>query len=256
MKIIPIPCLNDNYAYLIICPETQKAGVVDPAEAGPVLKEIRKQKVLLTAILNTHHHWDHVSGNEELLRKIPGLSIYGHVSDKDRIPKQNVFLVEGDKISIGNLEGTFTHSPGHTSGSVIYYFGDAAFTGDTLFSSGCGRLFEGSPEEMFHSLHDIASKPPATKIYFGHEYTELNLKFALSIEPHNQDLRDKAASVKRTRAAGAFSTPSPLENEMRTNPFLRWNIQEIQESVKRHEPLNELTPVAVFRVIRQLKDQF
>jgi len=142
MEIVTIPCLEDNFAYLLICPKTQQAAVVDPSEAAPVQKAIEQQGVELTTILNTHHHWDHVGGNKELKAKYPELIIYGHESDHGRIPEQTVFLKSGDEVRFGEQTGTFLHNPGHTSGAITFVFGNTAFTGDTLFAAGCGRLFE------------------------------------------------------------------------------------------------------------------
>lgn len=257
MQVIPIPCLKDNYAYLIICDETHQAGIVDPSEFFPVWKEIQKQVVNLVAILNTHHHWDHVGGNAELLQHLPDLKVYGYHSDKGRIPGQNVFLEETDKVRVGNLEAHLTHNPAHTTGAISYYFEDTVFTGDTLFAGGCGRIFEGTPEDMYRSLNEkIGNHSPATQVYFGHEYTENNLKFAQSVEPGNPWVQKKLEETQKLRRAGKFTTPSTLASELRTNPFMRCDSREIQETVKRHEPQNDLSPTSVLRVIRQLKDSF
>ena len=153
MKVIPIPCLNDNFAYLLICPETNEAAVVDPSEYEPVFKEVKNRKVTLTTIFNTHHHWDHVGGNDELSRHFPGIKIHAHVSDRDRVPGQTDFLEDGDFVQFGKQKGNIIHNPGHTSGAITYLFGNMAFTGDTLFSGGCGRVFEGTMEQMHHSLN-------------------------------------------------------------------------------------------------------
>ncbi|MBF0287350.1 MAG: hydroxyacylglutathione hydrolase [SAR324 cluster bacterium] len=257
MKIIPIPCLSDNYSYLIICEKTGQAGVVDPAEFSPVWEKIHQQSIELVAILNTHHHWDHVSGNTKLIDKIPGLKVYGHHSDQGRIPGQNVFLDDGDIVTIGNLEGHITFNPGHTTGAVSYYFEDAAFTGDTMFAGGCGRLFEGTAGQMYRSLNEkIGAHPSATKIYFGHEYTESNLQFALSVEPGNQTLQEKMTQVQEIRSKGGYTTPSTLESEKQTNPFLRCDSTEIQELFKQRKPQKEVTPIAVLKEIRLMKDSF
>jgi len=153
MEIVTIPCLQDNFTYLLICPKTGEAGVVDPSEADPVRKEIKRQNVKLTAILNTHHHWDHVGGNKELKGDYSELKIYGHASDRGRIPEQTEFLKNGDGVRFGEQSGSFLHNPGHTSGAITYVFGKTAFTGDTLFAGGCGRLFEGTPAQMYDSLN-------------------------------------------------------------------------------------------------------
>lgn len=257
MEIVTVPCLRDNFAYLIICPETRRAGVVDPSEAEPVLQAVNDAGVTLTAILTTHHHWDHVGGNKKLVQAFPDLIVYGFGGDRDRIPKQTVFLTEGDTVQVGNLVGTISHNPGHTTGAITYYFGDAAFTGDTLFAAGCGRLFEGDAADMKRSLNDvIGSHPPETRLFFGHEYTASNLAFALSVEPDNQAVQDKLAWARKCGEEGVFTTPSTIADERATNPFMRLDSPTIQETVRTEEPDNDLAPVSVLRVLRAMKDQF
>lgn len=257
MEVIPIPCFTDNYAYLVLCTETGEAAVVDPSDPGPVLETIRKRGASLRSVFNTHHHLDHVAGVEEIVSKHRGVRVFGHRSDRGRIPCQNEFLEDGDEISVGKIRGTVTHNPGHTSGGVSYFLGGAAFTGDTLFACGCGRLFEGSPEEMFRSLHEkIGAAPPSTRIYFGHEYTEQNLDFAVSVEPRNPDLKERVRIVREARSAGRLTTPTTLEQEWRTNPFLRCESREVRDVVRAREPGNDLRPVSVFRALRAMKDRF
>lgn len=257
MHVEAVPCLRDNYAYVIVCPQTNEAAVVDPSEAGPVIKAVKRLGVELTAILNTHHHWDHVGGNKKLLATFPNLRVYGHASDSGRIPGQTEYLDEGDSVDVGNLSGGITHNPGHTTGAITYYIEDAAFTGDTLFAAGCGRLFEGTPEHMYVSLNQkIGGHPETTRLFFGHEYTEANLRFAQTVEPDNPHIRARLARVAEQRAAGAFTTPSILSDEWRTNPFMRCDSPELQATVRRHEPGNDLSPASVLRVVRALKDRF
>ena len=213
----------------------------------PVLREIKKQGVTLVAILNTHHHHDHVGGNLEILRCFPKLKVYGHESDRNRIPGQTEFLKATDQISIGNLAGSITHNPGHTTGAVTYYFEESAFTGDTLFAAGCGRLFEGTAPQMYESLnHVIGNHAPTTKIYFGHEYTEKNLKFALSLEPDNPAIQDRLKIVQTMRNTGQPTTPTTLKEEFKTNPFMRCQDIEIQAAVLKAEPDHDLTPHLYF----------
>ena len=257
MEIVTIPCLQDNFAYLLICPKTGEAAIVDPSEADPVKKEIKRQNVILTAILNTHHHWDHVGGNKELKADCPYLKIYGHASDMGRIPEQTEFLEEGDHVLFGEQSGTFLFNPGHTSGAITYLFGKTAFTGDTLFAAGCGRLFEGTPEQMHYSLNKcIGRLPDDTEVYFGHEYTENNLRFALSVESGNTEINKKLADIKVLRSSGKFSTPTTIAEEKQTNPFLRCTSDEIKDTVKSRDPNNDLTEKEVFRKLRELKDVF
>lgn len=257
MKVVPVPCLRDNYAYLIICEETGEAGVVDPSEARPVLREIQNLGVQLAAILNTHHHWDHVGGNDELLNHYPHLAVYGHASDKGRIPGQTVFLEEGDKVAVGKLNGSLTHNPGHTTGAITFYFEDAAFTGDTLFAAGCGRLFEGTPQDMYISLNKkIGGRAPETRLFFGHEYTESNLRFALTMEPNNQAIQNRLAEVRELRAKGLPTTPSTLAQEWATNPFMRCDSTELQATAQKHGKADPADPASVLQVVRKLKDSF
>ena len=257
MEIVTIPCLQDNFAYLLICPNTGEAAVIDPSEADPVRKELNRQNVKLTTIFNTHHHWDHVGGNKELKCDFPELKIYGHFSDRGRIPEQTQFLEDGDQVIFGKQTGSFLHNPGHTSGAITYLFGKTAFTGDTLFAAGCGRLFEGTPNQMHDSLNNrIGKLPDYTELYFGHEYTEKNLLFALSVEPGNMGLNKKLADIKIRRSSGKFSTPTTIAEEKQTNPFLRCNSDEIKGFVNSSDPDNDLTEKEVFRTLRELKDVF
>ena len=257
MKIVTIPCLQDNFAYLLICTKTQEAAVVDPSEAAPVINEIERQGVKLTTILNTHHHWDHVGGNQDLNTKYPQLLIFGHESDRDRIPGQTEFLKSGDEVPFGEQCGTFLYNPGHTSGAITYVFDKTAFTGDTLFAAGCGRLFEGTPAQMLDSLNiQIGGLADETELYFGHEYTEANLRFALSVESGNAEIQKKIKAVSLLRSSGKFSTPTTLAEERLTNPFMRCNSSEIQAYVKSKKTQHNLSEQEVFRTLRELKNNF
>lgn len=257
MEIVTIPCLQDNFAYLLICTKTQKAAVVDPSEAAPVQRVVEQKGVELMSILNTHHHWDHVGGNKELKAKYPELIIFGHESDRGRIPEQTVFLKNGDAVSFGDQTGSFLHNPGHTSGAITFVFGKTAFTGDTLFAAGCGRIFEGTPSQMHDSLNlKIGGLSDETELYFGHEYTEANLRFALSVESGNVEIQKKLATVTALRLSGEFSTPTTLADERLTNPFMRCSSAEIRETVKSTEPSHNLSEKEVFRTLRELKNNF
>lgn len=257
MKIISIPCSFDNYSYLIICEATNKAAVVDPAEFYPVVQEIQGAGVSLQAVYCTHHHADHVGGLDELSEEYPGLPVYGHESDQRRIPKMSCGLTDGGKIRVGNITGQVLHTPGHTTGSLCYLVEDALFTGDTLFSSGCGRLFEGSPKQMFDALNNrIKLLPPDTRVYFGHEYTVQNLKFAAIVEPNNQVVRQRLTQTTVLREKGQLTTPSTLQIEGETNPFLRCAEKGIIDSVVKKGMGEALDPLSIFTALRRLRDSF
>ena len=255
MKIIQIPLLRDNYGYLIVCEKTKNAAIIDPSEADPVLARIDQEQVSLQAILNTHHHRDHTGGNEGILAKRKA-EVYGHKSDSGRIHGLSRGVDEGDEIQIGELKGTVLFIPGHTTGHVAYLFENNLFCGDTLFTAGCGRLFEGTPEQMHASLKKLMALPDNTKVYCGHEYTESNLRFAMSVEPKNPKLASRFERVQGLRARGTSTVPSTIEEEKQTNPFLRWNSKEIQAHVKAAHATTRLDPVSVFAAVRKMKDSF
>jgi hydroxyacylglutathione hydrolase len=258
MQVIPIPCLKDNYAYLVIDDATKQAAVVDPSEAAPVLEAVQRAAVPLVAIWNTHHHWDHTGGNKGLLQALPGLAVYGHASDKGRVDGQTVFLNHGETFTLGKLTVRALHNPGHTTGAVSYSVEDAVFTGDTMFAAGCGRLFEGTPADMQKSLcATIGGLPESTRVFFGHEYTENNLRFAVQVEPDNTAAQARYQAVQALRKAGKATTPSTLKEEWATNPFMRGaTSQTLQTLTKREDPGNDGSPVAVLAVVRRLKDKF
>jgi hydroxyacylglutathione hydrolase len=255
MKIIQIPLLRDNYGYLIVCEKTNTAGIIDPSEAEPVLRRVEQEKVALAAILNTHHHRDHTGGNQGLLLKHK-LKVYGHKSDRERIPGLTDAVDEGDEVQMGELRGKVLFIPGHTTGHVAYLFSNNLFCGDTLFTAGCGRLFEGTPEQMHASLKKLMELPDDTKVYCGHEYTENNLRFAMTLEPKNQRVVSRFEKVQALRARGVPTVPSTMEEEKQTNPFLRWDGKEIQATLKAETPDLHLDPVSVFAKVRKLKDAF
>ncbi|XAR71110.1 Hydroxyacylglutathione hydrolase [Bertholletia excelsa] len=254
LQIEMIPCLGDNYAYLLHDVDTGTVGVVDPSEALPVIDALSRRNINLTYILNTHHHSDHTGGNMEL-KEIYGAKVIGCSIDRDRIPGIDIVLNDGDKWMFAGHEVLVMETPGHTRGHVSFYFpgSRAIFTGDTLFSLSCGKLFEGTPEQMLSSLEKIMSLPDDTSIYCGHEYTLSNSKFALSIEPSNRALQSYASQVAHLRNKGLPTIPTTLKKEKLCNPFLRTSNREIRESL---DIPATATDAEALGVIRQAKDNF
>ena len=252
MRIEIIPSLSDNYSYLIYEKKSNTISIVDPAEFKACDKVINKYKKL-DFILNTHHHADHVGANLELKKKY-GSKILGSNLDKDRIPGIDILLKENQKQKIGNLEFEVIFVPGHTKGHIAFFFGKekVAFTGDTLFSLGCGRIFEGTHNEMLNSLNKIKNLPPNTKIYCGHEYTKSNLNFCLTYDPNNTFLKEREIDVLKKLKSNQPTIPSTLDQEIRTNIFLRCNDPEIKYTLG----LNDSSEVEVFSKLRDLKDTF
>ncbi len=257
MQIYRLPALSDNYIFLLHDPQRQVAAVVDPAEAEPVLSMLQSLGATLTAIFNTHHHSDHVGGNRVLLQQFPQTVVYGGAADQGRIPGQQVFLQGGDRLSFGDRQATVLFVPGHTRAHIAYYFEPSApdepgelFCGDTLFAGGCGRLFEGTPVQMVQSLSQVRSLPDNTRIWCAHEYTLNNLRFAHSIDPDNEALTQRLATVKRQRQQQEPTVPSWLGIEKHTNPFLRWDIPSIQTAMQTADPVQSFTR------LRGKKDQW
>jgi len=256
MRIIEVPCLSDNYAYLLHADGSNQALVVDPSEAAPVLAAAEREGLEIAGILATHHHWDHVGGNEDLIRHYGELPVYGHVSEQGRIPGFSVGLEHGQRFEAAGLALEALHVPGHTTGAVAYVVEDAVFTGDTMFAAGCGRLFEGTAANMYESLNQkLGALPDTTRVFFGHEYTAANLSFAAHVEPGNTFVRDKAARVAQHRERGLPTTPSTIGEERQTNPFMRCDSKEILESV-RDQVADERSPASILGAIRAAKDTF
>ena len=247
-----IPCLNDNYSYLIHEAETGITSIVDPSEFNACDKIINKYKKL-DFILNTHHHADHIGANLELKRKYNS-KILGFNLDKNRIPGIDILLKENQNHKIGNLEFKVIFVPGHTKGHIAFFFEKEkiAFTGDTLFSLGCGRVFEGTHEEMFNSLNKIKKLPPDTKVYCGHEYTNSNLNFCLEYDSNNTNLKYKKIEIDKKLSFNQPTIPSTISDEIKTNIFLRCNDPEIKHRLG----LKDSSDVEVFSKLRDLKDSF
>ena len=257
MRIETIPCLSDNYGYLVVCDRTHEAVIVDASESAPILKALEAASdVKLKAVWSTHHHHDHVGGNEDVRAKY-GVDVYGHASDEGRLPAQTKFLESGDSFTLGELQVRVHHIPGHTLGAIAYVVRDgdreAVFTGDTMFVAGCGRMFEGTPEQMYGSLSWIAALGPETLVYCGHEYTVNNLRFAESIDAGNADVAAAVQRAKVTRAEGKPTVPSTIGEEKRINPFLRPGSAEIREALGIAADADDVT---AFAAIRKAKDGF
>tara|TARA_A100001011_G_scaffold372274_1_gene430499 strand:+ start:55 stop:774 length:720 start_codon:yes stop_codon:yes gene_type:complete len=222
MKIKIIKCLKDNYSYLIIDQTNKNACVVDPSESLPIINFIKDSHIKLKYILNTHHHYDHVGGNLELKKKY-GSKIVGFKKDRDRIPGIDIFIEDNQIWKEDNFEAKIYHIPGHTSGHIAFHFfkEKIIFTGDTLFSLGCGRIFEGSYEQMFSSLNKIKNLPKETKIYCGHEYTLQNSNFCITQDSKNTKLKDKIINIKKKLEKGIPTVPTILSEEIECNIFLK-----------------------------------
>jgi len=222
MKVEIIKCLQDNYSYLIINEKNQNACVVDPSEAEPIINLVEKKNINLKFILNTHHHHDHIGGNNDLKKKY-GAKIVGFKNDKNRIPDIDILVVNNQTWSNENFEAKIIHIPGHTSGHICFYFSKdkIAFTGDTLFSLGCGRIFEGTYEQMFDSLNKLKKLPSDTKIYCGHEYTLKNSIFCSHHEKNNKNLEKKIFEIEDKLKNNMPTVPSTIGEELACNIFLR-----------------------------------
>ncbi len=221
INVTIIPVLKDNYAYLLEA-DNGETAIVDPGEAGPAIDVLEQKSIKLDTILCTHHHADHIAGCASLKEKY-GAKIIGPEKDAARIPGIDIGLTEDSDFSLGGESVTIFETPGHTTGGICYYFPEStlAFTGDTLFSMGCGRLFEGTPEQMWESLQKIMTLPDDIKVYCGHEYTQDGGNFSLHIEPDNEDTKIRMEDVIRLRKQGKPTIPSTIALEKKTNPFLR-----------------------------------
>jgi len=224
MRVVTVPCLSDNFAYLII--DGGRAVAIDPSEAAPIESALPKENVALAAIWLTHHHWDHVGGVADLVAKHPGIDVVIGRIDAEKLKPETRRCVtkvvdEGDRVALNNVVAHVIHNPGHTLGAVSFHIPDhpmgsgSVFTGDTLFAAGCGRVFEGDPPMMYASLQKLAQLPDRTKVYFGHEYTAANLKFAAAAEPDNGAVREAIREIHTP------STPSNIAQERAINPFIR-----------------------------------
>ncbi|MCA9670496.1 MAG: hydroxyacylglutathione hydrolase [Myxococcales bacterium] len=254
LEVEIVPVLSDNFCYLVICGETKRAAAIDPAQPEPVLARADQLGVELVAIWNTHHHFDHTGGNEALLAK-KKVDVYGPADS--HIPGRTHDLDEGDTIELGNLTAKVIATPGHTLDGICYHVEDALFSGDALFAAGCGRLFEGDAEMMYESLNvTLAHLPDETRLFFGHEYTEKNLGFAVDVDPENAELRARFERVKAQRPRGEHTTPSTLGVERATNPFLRCGDEALRAALRARDGGKLDNNVAVFAKLRSLRDNW
>ena len=254
LEIIQLPVLTDNYIYLLHDSISGETAAVDPAVSEPVIEALHQRNWQLDYIFNTHHHSDHVGGNLQL-KQLTDCKIVGLAADQNRIPGIDITVSDGETVTLGHHRFQIIATPGHTTGHIVYYCADseALFCGDTLFSLGCGRLFEGSAEQMWQSLQKLKSLPGSTRIYCAHEYTEANGRFALSVEADNPDLQERIAQVAELRRHNRSTLPSTIALELATNPFLREHSASLRQSIG--AATNE-SPVNVFAKVRSLKDQF
>ena len=253
LELVTLPCLSDNYTYLLHDAATGATGVVDVPDAAPVLAELARREWVLSDIFLTHHHDDHIQG-VATLRAATGAKVWGAEADRLRLPRLDWSLWEGDVVTLGSAQGVVIDVPGHTVGHIAYHFAadGLAFTGDSLMAGGCGRLFEGTPEQMWRSLQKLAALPPTTLICSGHEYTASNLRFAATIEPANPALAARTMRVGLARGQGRPSVPSRLSGELATNPYLRAHLPEVKAAVG----MADAPAAAVFAEIRARKDRF
>ncbi len=253
LQVNLVNCLSDNYSYIISNPISKKAIVIDPAEANPIIKSINKLGVTLEYILITHHHADHVGGNIELKEKYK-CKIVGFKNDATRIPGIDIKVQDREVFNFEDEEIELNFAPGHTSGHIFYYFkkNKLAFVGDVVFSLGCGRIFEGTVNQMYDSVMKVKSLPDETKLYCGHEYTEGNLKFCLAYDSNNQELKKRGLEVKELRQKGIPTIPTTILAEKKNNIFFRCS----EDSIINKLGLKGASSQEVFKKLRELKDNF
>jgi hydroxyacylglutathione hydrolase len=252
LEIVTIPCLSDNYAYLILSPDGRNAALVDAPEAGPIRAELDRRGLTLSDILITHHHHDHVGAVDALASA--DTRVIGAAADAHRLPPLDLAVGDGDRFELFGTEVRVMDVSGHTLGHIAFHVpaAGAVFTADSLMALGCGRLFEGTAAQMWDSLSRLAALPPGTLVCSGHEYTAANARFALTIDPENPALAARAERIAAARAAGRATVPSVLEVELQTNPFLRAGLPQIKERLS----LSEASDAEAFAEIRRRKDSF
>jgi hydroxyacylglutathione hydrolase len=256
MLIEIVGCLADNYCYVVANDSSRRALIVDPSESAHVLHALDRLGLEPEGVLCTHHHADHVGGLPELLGRFPRLRVFGHPLDRKRLPSLTDEVAHDSRVSVAGLSALALHVPGHTRGAIAWVIEDAVFTGDTMFVAGCGKLFEGSAQQMHASLNEVlGSLPGETRVYCGHEYTDTNLRFALRVDPTNTHCVRKLQQTGELRAAGRPTIPSTIAQERATNPFLRCEERALIETARR-EGCEKLDPVSIFAWLRRRKDTF
>ena len=255
LKILPIPAFKDNYIWLIIHTSSQECLIVDPGEAAPVISSLRKYHLKPAAVLLTHHHYDHINGVAELLVQYP-VPVLGPAAENIATVTQPLSGNETLVLKALDLELSVLAIPGHTRGHIAYHLADSVFCGDTLFTGGCGRLFEGTAEQMFHSLTRLAALPNKTLVYCGHEYTADNLQFAITVEPHNAEVISRISTTRKLRQQNLPTVPATLALEKLTNPFLRCQESAVVKAAEAYAQTSLPHPEDVFRALRAWKDSF
>lgn len=251
LSVLVVPCREDNYGYILKDEATGETASIDAPEAAPLIKALEAKGWGLDKVLVTHHHHDHVDGVEALREKY-GAAVVGAAADAKRLPRLDIAVAEGDEVAVGDSVGRVIDVSGHTIGHIAYLFDGHAFTADSLMALGCGRVFEGTHLQMWGSLAKFLALPPETLVYSGHNYGRANGRFALSIEPHNADLKARIRRIEEADAAGEPICPATLGDELLTNPFLR----ATQDSVKEAVGLPGGDDAAVFAEVRRRKDAF
>jgi hydroxyacylglutathione hydrolase len=257
LEVHQVPAWQDNLVWIAVCTETGQAAVVDGPEAGAALAYCQRMGIELTTVLNTHTHADHVGINRDLAERklLSKMTVYGPAKKASDVPGLTNPVDDGGSARVGNVEACVMLTEGHIDGHVSYVIDDVVFCGDTMFAGGCGYLFDGPPQKMFDSLTRLAALAPPTRVCCAHEYTQDNLRFAYSVEPENDALRERIRRVWALRADGRCAVPSTIAEERATNPFLRFDSPALREHVARELPDRDLsTPAAIFAATRALKD--
>lgn len=253
LSVTTVPCLEDNYGYILRCDETGQTAMIDAPEPAPLLAELEKRGWALDHIFITHHDWDHIDGVAEI-RAATGASVTGASADAHRLPPLDNSVTDGDTLTLGNCKAKVLDVPGHTIGHIAYWFQDdkTVFSADSLMALGCGRLWEGTQPMAWNTLTKFIAMPPETLVYSGHEYAASNAKFALSIEPNNAELIARTADIAQTLTNGGYNVPATIALELATNPFLRAGNPVMKQAIH----MENASDADVFGAIRTLKDNF